>query len=247
MHTKTILFFISIFISTLSYSQKKMEVIKSDSTFIIKADKIYNIRFYLDSLGSIKCPFDRVATKIPHVITDASKIYIYDKGIFKSVPKWEMTSDLMPGDDKMVLTFQVKKGVSFQKPNNYTKTQDLDTYDIQFLIEKHLKPVLEKSNDSILGNWSSKERRYAKWYALNDSIPYLKKEEVPKYYLKLGKEKIQYSLINYKIYWCGDGILNSPKGMQFNNGKYKEDCDPNDPNKENWGINGCDCNCKPKP
>jgi hypothetical protein len=227
-----------------SFAQEKKTVIKSDKPFNISAKKTYNIRLYLDSIGKVNCPFDRVSSTKPYVITSDSEIYYYDRGIFKQEPKWEMTSNLMPGNDIVVLTFQVKKGIRFQSTDRYLKSDNPNAFDIQFLIKKHLRPILKESNDSIKANWSYKERRYARWFRLNDTIPYSVKESVPSYYLKLGEEEIQYSLINYKIFWCGDGIRNSSKGTRYNNGKYIEECDPNDPSKENWGTDGCDCKCK---
>ena len=58
-----------------------------------------------------------------------------------------------------------------------------------------------------------------------------------------GDEFFNSSIIfEYKFSWCGDGILNSSDS--FSNGAFSEECDPNDPEKKNWGTNGCDCNCK---
>lgn len=43
--------------------------------------------------------------------------------------------------------------------------------------------------------------------------------------------------ISYEVTWCGDGIVDTDEG---------EKCDPNDPNKTNWGPGGCDVmTCQP--
>ena len=50
--------------------------------------------------------------------------------------------------------------------------------------------------------------------------------------------------LNYKIFRCGDGLVNSPYGSSYNNWSHVEQCDPNDPNHENWWTNGCTPTCE---
>lgn len=53
----------------------------------------------------------------------------------------------------------------------------------------------------------------------------------------VGFSKSYISCQLYEISWCGDGVLDE---------EYQEICDPNDPNKQGWGVGGCNPKtCKP--
>ncbi len=52
------------------------------------------------------------------------------------------------------------------------------------------------------------------------------------------KDRENVDCMYYEISWCGDGQVEP---------KYGEQCDPKDPNKKNWGTDGCtQSTCKPK-
>ncbi len=48
----------------------------------------------------------------------------------------------------------------------------------------------------------------------------------------------------YEITWCGDGIVDNYYDKALKK-QISETCDPQDPNKLNWGNNGCNLSCKP--
>ncbi len=76
---------------------------------------------------------------------------------------------------------------------------------------------LNKTNGYKNGNWITKS-----------SIDNLQKHYTCKY---------------YEVTWCGDGIVDNYKDASGE--QISETCDPQDPNKLNWGNNGCSLSCKP--
>ena len=51
--------------------------------------------------------------------------------------------------------------------------------------------------------------------------------------------------INYKVFWCWDGLVNSETWTTYNNWSHVEQCDPNDPDHTNWGNGWCSDTCQP--
>ena len=48
--------------------------------------------------------------------------------------------------------------------------------------------------------------------------------------------------LNYRIFRCGDWLVNSPYGQSYDNWYHSEQCDPNDPTHLWWNNNGYTCN-----
>lgn len=48
--------------------------------------------------------------------------------------------------------------------------------------------------------------------------------------------------VNFRVFRCGDGLVNSPYGSSYDNWSHPEQCDPNDPTHAGWNNNGYACN-----
>lgn len=128
----------------------------------------------------------------------------------------------------------------------FTRYRGFDKFDFSKVIDYRVYPCewgdhdglplssvwwLNKANDNILGPEFP-----------NDYIKSTEPVSSPQIVWRDEELTNESSVAEYRFSWCGDGVLNQSE--TFSNGTFSEECDPADPLKRNWGVNGCDCNCK---
>ncbi len=177
-----------------------------------------------------------------YISKKGSGVYVFDNKIIKGNHRWYRVSNVIPGNEQLYSIFEIQKPYKFFKPKYLKfKTPNMIDAQIKFKVGYHL---ITDDAPNRVGPWRLcyKDKNGYKCYFSNDK--FINNNNCPSGYFNRWDMDFHYNSLTYKIFWCGDGILNSPIGNNYSNGTFIEDCDPNDPEKKNWGEKGCDCNCK---
>ncbi len=243
---KIIVLVFSLLTNLLIFAQDNRIVIlkKQADNYDFDFKTILNINYYLDKEFIVMNPIERLRFgKFDNIISKKqSKILFYDRtgNLFDlSNIQFARISDIAP---KKKTTLVLRAGnVRFNKIKKNLK----ETIDGQIIFKTAsfiVKPDGEYTENAI---FAYKENYYDLWTSYLNGKKYEKISLAPKQTLSSGnKVYFTYSLLNYRIFYCGDGILNGFNGNKYHNGTFYEECDYKDKNKENWGKLGCSCDCK---
>ena len=216
-----------------------------------------DIYYYIPNENVKYWPYDNITTKEPAIlVASKTKVDIWNPNALISwCSDWSTIGNITPGKKQWTLAFHNFDGCIFSKPN-YTKVGDpnkLDAqihYSVAFWTLNNTSPNQATASFAYTTKaWFDATPRQYNCYPSGKTVA--KPNECPRETLKYQKvnndaEYHNGECLNYRVFWCGDGLLNRPDGSTtYTNGTAIEKCDPNDPNKVGWGNAGCNASCQP--
>ena len=216
-----------------------------------------DVYYYIPNENVKYWPYDNITTKEPAIlVASKTKVDIWNPNALISwCSDWSTIGNITPGKKQWTLAFHNFDGCIFSKPN-YTKVADpnkLDAqihYSVAFWTLNNTSPNQATASFAYTTKaWFDATPRQYTCYPSGKTVA--KPNECPRETLKYQKvnndaEYHNGECLNYRVFWCGDGLLNRPDGSTtYTNGTAIEKCDPNDPNKVGWGNAGCNASCQP--
>ena len=216
-----------------------------------------DVYYYIPNENVKYWPYDNITTREPAIlVASKTKVDIWNPNTLISwCSDWSTIGNITPGKNQWTLAFHNFDGCIFSKPN-YTKVADpnkLDAqihYSVAFWTLNNTSPNQATASFAYTTKaWFDATPRQYTCYPSGKTVA--KPNECPRETLKYQKvnndaEYHNGECLNYRVFWCGDGLLNRPDGSTtYTNGTAIEKCDPNDPNKVGWGNAGCNASCQP--
>ena len=216
-----------------------------------------DVYYYIPNENVKYWPYDNITTKEPAIlVASKTKVDIWNPNALISwCSDWSTIGNITLGKNQRTLAFHNFDGCIFSKPN-YTKVADpnkLDAqihYSVAFWTLNNTSPNQATASFAYTTKaWFDATPRQYTCYPSGKTVA--KPNECPRETLKYQKvnndaEYHNGECLNYRVFWCGDGLLNRPDGSTtYTNGTAIEKCDPNDPNKVGWGNAGCNASCQP--
>ena len=175
-----------------------------------------------------------------------SSVDIYRNGVISQCSDWDRLSNFVRGwsinpPKYPALIFRNDDGCVLSKPN-YTKTNNPTVLDAQihYTVWFHLiwwGVGQGKGTNSwkfyYVANGSKNYTCYPDWKQVSSNSSCEKSSAnywlEPDYHL--------WECLNYRVFWCGDGLINRPDWTTtYNNWTYNEECDPNNPEWKNGKV-----------
>ena len=208
-----------------------------------------NVYYYLSSNWLSTNPSDTFWNTVDSLIwwgNNGSSIDIWRNGVISSCNTWERVSNVVSSSDSNgALVFLNTDNCVFKIPS-YTKTSNPTAIDAQI----HYSVWYRK----IFDNWpnTSTAKFYYRDYWANNWTCYPNGNTVSDY-SSCAESTVKYwvvnthvwECINYHVFRCGDGLVNSPIWTRYDNKTYTEECDPASPdwkNRTDW--KSCNASCK---
>lgn len=165
--------------------------------------------------------------------------------ILSNCSDWSRISNVVEkSNSDRVLALLNFDGCTFNKPN-YPKVSDPTAIDAQihFVIwyyEKKSRPGWTTMTSKF--GFKDFEDAYRTCYPDHEQKTDISQcdDTTIRYSTTLKQHK--WECINYRVFRCGDWLVNSPYGTDYTNTSYSEQCDPNDPTHSWWNNNGKICN-----
>ena len=216
-----------------------------------------DVYYYIPNENVKYWPYDNIKKRLPAIlVASKTRVDIWNpNNLISWCSDWSTVGNLTPGNDQSTLAFHNFDGCVFSKPN-YTKVADPNKLDAQIHFSVAYWTLNNTSPNQATASfayttkaWFDATPRQYTCYPSGRTVA--KPNECPKETLKYQKVKndAEYhngECLNYRVFWCGDGLLNRPDGSTtYTNGTAIEKCDPNDPNKVGWGNGGCNASCQP--
>ena len=206
------------------------------------------VKYYITSNHTSK-PNDRFWNHSVDSFISAwnSSVQIWRNGVIAWCSDWWRVSNVVEKTDvNGVLAMQNIDTCIFTTPN-YLKTWNKATE-----IDAQIHYVIWYYEKWSIFNSSITDRFYYRDYGQQTWTCYpgweIKSDfsDCPskKVYYKNTIKYHTWECLNYKIFRCGDGLVNSPYGSSYNNWSHIEQCDPKDPNHTNWWLYGCTETCE---
>ena len=216
-----------------------------------------DVYYYIPNENVKYWPYDNIKKNLPAIlVASKTRVDIWNpNNLISWCSDWSTVGNLTPGNNQSTLAFHNFDGCVFSKPN-YTKVADPNKLDAQIHFSVAYWTLNNTSPNQATASfayttkaWFDATPRQYTCYPSGRTVA--KPNECPKETLKYQKVKndAEYhngECLNYRVFWCGDGLLNRPDGSTtYTNGTAIEKCDPNDPNKVGWGNGGCNTSCQP--
>ncbi|MDO4713614.1 MAG: hypothetical protein Q4B28_03010 [bacterium] len=241
---------------TVSAGNVKVEQVATSYAQCIPAQS-KDVYYYIPNDTVKYRPWDNITASKPAIlVASKTKVEMWNpNNLISQCGDWSTIGNIIPGGRQQTLALHNFDGCVFTKPN-YSKAQDpnkLDAqihYSVAFWTLNDTSP--NKATASFAYTTKAKFDQSPREYTCYPSGQKVAKPaDCPKATVKYQKvngdaEYHNGECLNYRVFWCGDGLVNRPDGStEYNNGTANEQCDPNDPNKTGWGNGGCDTSCKP--
>ena len=206
-------------------------------------------KFYLTSNGLSRKPYDVFWNTVDSLVwwwNNGSSINIWKHGVISSCNTWNRISNVVSaGDSNWALIFLNADNCVFNIPN-YTKVSNPTAIDAQIhytiwyrLIYNEWANTMTSRlyhRDYWVDNWTC----YPAWNSVSNS------DNCSEVTVKYWSQKYHtWECLNYRVFRCGDGLVNSPYWTTYDNWQFTEQCDPNDPThawRWNWW---CSASCQP--
>ena len=216
-----------------------------------------DVYYYIPNENVKYWPYDNIKKRLPAIlVASKTRVDIWNpNNLISWCSDWSTVGNLTPGNSQSTLAFHNFDGCVFSKPN-YTKVADPNKLDAQIHFSVAYWTLNNTSPNQATASfayttkaWFDATPRQYTCYPSGRTVA--KPNECPKETLKYQKvnndaEYHNGECLNYRVFWCGDGLLNRPDGSTtYTNGTAIEKCDPNDPNKVGRGNGGCNASCQP--
>lgn len=235
-----------LFISWFAMAWNIAQQDASSKTSQCKADQSININYYINT-SYTRYPSDIFAnTSDDSFISPSnSSVQIWRNGVIGWCSDWYRSSNVVKSTDiDWAVVLQNGDGCVFTKPsylkvwNNATKVDAQIHYTIWYY-EKwwRFSPTMT-SRFYYKNTDTSPWKCYPNWNVVSDTSSCTPVKVHYRDNIKLHT----WECINYRIFRCGDGLVNSPYGSSYKNWTFTEQCDPNDPTQAGWNNNEYTCN-----
>ena len=179
-----------------------------------------------------------------------SSIEIWRHWVISQCSDWDRTSNFVRWWNKnqhLALIFNNDDGCVLNKPN-YTKTNNPTAIDAQIhytvgfnLIWWGTWPGKATNTGKFYYQavWSDKFTCYPNWNQVSSNSEC--DQSSANYWTE--PDYHTWECLNYRVFRCGDGLVNGPSGSTYDNGNFTEQCDPKAPG---WTESTCDpVTCQP--
>lgn len=237
---------ITTFVSSGNISVNNTSVLNTQCNIQESLD----VNYYLEnSVNNItRSPYDTFGNNIDSLISASSSVDIWrNNWILTNCNDWSRVSNVAVANSSIwSLAIQNYDGCVFNKPST-PKHNDPNKIDAQVHFNIVYQKVFEWAPNSITTKF------YHRSFGQNNWTCYPGGNIVPSY-SDCPNVKVKYGInnthsaecLNYRVFWCGDGILNSPSWQtNYTNWSFSEQCDPNDPAHQGWGNGWCSVTCEP--
>jgi len=248
---KKILAFVLFILSTIAFvSAGNISTNNISSTYnSCNTNESKNVYYYLwNDVNSItRNPYDVFWNTIDSLISVNSTVDLWRNGsVLTNCSDWNRVSNVtVANDPDWALAIQNYDGCTFNKPS-YLKHSNPNKIDAQIHFNIKYYTVFPWAPNSVTSKLYHRDFGQNFWtcYPAGNTVSsYSSCPDVKVKYWAVNSHI--WECLNYKIFWCGDGIVNRPGGStSYTNGTYVEECDPNDPNKLGWWNAGCSNTCK---
>ena len=223
----------------------------SSTTSSCNSSETENVYYYLSSNGLSTNPSDTFWNTVDSLIwwgNNGSSIDIWRNGVISSCNTWERISNVVSSSDSNgALVFLNTDNCVFKIPN-YTKASNPTAIDAQIHYSVWYRKIFDGWSTSATTKlyyrdyWDNKWTCYPNWNTVSDysSCP----DVTVKYWIVNSHI---WECINYRVFRCGDGLVNSPIWTRYDNGTHTEECDPASSdwkNRTDW--KSCTASCKIK-
>ena len=221
-------------------------VTELSSTTSCNQNETVEYKFYLDNNGVFVNPYDVFWNNVDSLIwwwNNGSSINIWRNGVISDCNLWNRVSNIVAANDSnWALIFLNYDNCKFNIPN-YTKTANPTAIDAQIHYTIWYRLVFD--------DWSNTktDRRYHRDHGVNywtcypdwntGSSTNVCRNNVTLHYW--SQKYHTWECLNYKVFWCWDGLVNSPYWTNYYNSTHVEQCDPNAPW---WSTETCSNTCE---
>lgn len=228
--------------TSFSYSQRGVKVFEK-SKRLFNYNQYTQYKYYLNNNVHESYPMLSFHWSVlSYISTKTSNVHIWKNGIISNGNNWNILSNVIPPSNKGIKKYKLIKnldGCVFRIPK-YTKTENPEASYAQIFFNIVFYQHWDKGNKFNNVNLSylpENENKYTCFF--DKSIRTDNPSTCPKSSIKTGKKRYHKNGIQYRVDWCGDGVIQN--NVKYDNGVYaSEECD--DGNTRNG--DGCDCNCK---
>lgn len=225
----------SLFVSILAFcwfsAALDIPVTELQSMASCNPNETDNINYYLTSNSLSRNPYDTFWNTVDSLIwwgNNWSSINIWRHGVISGCNIWNRVSNVVSASDSnWALVFLNTDNCVFNIPN-YTKTSNPTAIDAQIhytiwyrLIYNGWANTMTSKlyhRDYGVNNWTC----YPNWNIVSDFNSC--NDTTVKYW---SQKSHTWECLNYRVFWCGDWLVNSPYWTTYNNWTHNEQCDPN--------------------
>jgi len=206
-----------------------------------------NINYYLTTSNSLsRKPYDVFWNTVDSLVwwgSNGSSINIWKHGVISSCNTWNRISNVVSADDtNWALIFLNADNCVFNIPN-YTKVSNPTAIDAQIHYTIWYRLIYNWWANTMTTRlyhrdyWTDNWTCYPAWNTVSNS------DNCSEVTVKYWSQKYHtWECLNYRVFRCGDGLVNSPYWTTYDNWSHVEQCDPNDPTHAWWNNNGYTCN-----
>ena len=247
---KLVVGLLSVVISTISMASAwniTVEDVSSKSS--CNSAESIDRYYYIANSSVTVYPDDTFGNTVDSLISKGpdTSVQLWKNGVLSSCSDWWRISTVVAASDtNWALVIRNDDGCVLNKPN-YTKTSNPTAIDAQIHYSIWYRLIFDWWANSLTSRlyyrdqWVSSWTCYPAWNTVTNS------DSCPKVTVKYGSQKThKWECINYRVYRCGDGLVNGYNGStSYNNWTHTEACDPESPdwkNRADWKT--CNSSCQ---
>ena len=240
-----VLFAAGVFVSVQAVEVKNV----SDEPNSCTKSESEDLYYYLTDNSFYTNPFDVLKTTKNNLIvySDGSVVEVWRNGIISGCQsRGRVSTVAVPWEKEWVRVLVNTDNCFFNIPS-YTKTKNPTAIDAKI----HYIVGYAEINDSWKheGSWKlyyKAKPEWSKWKCYPSGKVVNSYQDCDKVSVKYWDKKQHiWECLNYRVFWCGDGIVNSITWNTYNNGTFTEECDPEAPewkNRSDWKT--CSSTCQ---
>ena len=212
------------------------------------ANESHDVNYYLWKDGYSTRPIDTFGNITDSLISrwPDSSVQIRRNGVISDCNDWERVSTIaVANDSNWALVFHNQDWCNFNIPT-YTKTNNPKAIDAQIHYTVWYRLVYPGWSNSLTSKLFHRDDGVFDWTCYPNGNVVSDFNSCPTVTVKYGEQKYHvWECLNYRVFRCGDGLLNSPSWTKYDNGTFSETCDPKDPTKKNRWNGWCSDSCQP--
>ncbi|HRX63624.1 MAG TPA: hypothetical protein P5060_00795 [Candidatus Absconditabacterales bacterium] len=195
----------------------------------------------------VRSPYDKFGNTLDSLISVNSYVDLWrNNGIITDCNDWSRVSNVtVANDSNGSMALQNYDGCVFNLPST-PKYNDPNRIDAQIHFNIVYQKVWDGAPNTINSKFYHRDFGQNSWTCYPGGGVVSDYNACPNVDVEYGQNNDHgFECLNYKLFWCGDGIVNRPSGStNYNNGTFSEQCDPADPSQQGWGNGGCSNTCQ---
>ena len=216
------------------------------SLSLCNANESHDVNYYLWKDGYSTRPIDTFGNITDSLISrwPDSSVQIRRNGVISDCNDWERVSTIaVANDSNWALVFHNQDWCNFNIPT-YTKTNNPKAIDAQIHYTVWYRLVYPGWSNSLTSKLFHRDDGVFDWTCYPNGNVVSDFNSCPTVTVKYGEQKYHvWECLNYRVFRCGDGLVNGPSGSTYDNGNFTEQCDPKAPG---WTESTCDpVTCQP--